>query len=235
MLGLKPLSGSFYRHLDVSNLLLVYGFSPSLLPRPDDWGEWLKVSGHWFLETRSAWQPPTGLLRFMDAGSFPIYIGFGRMVDGQIQYSTPIILGALQRLGLRGILMGGWGGLGLGNLPETILCLDSIPHTWLFPRVATVVHHGGAGTTATGLLFGRPTIVIPFFADQPFWGGRVHALGCGPKPIPFTRLTITNLAEAMETALNPACRQNAQDLSEKLCLEDGVGMALGFIQNYLGA
>ncbi len=233
VLGLKPLSGSFYRHLDISRLPLVYGFSPNLLPRPDDWGEWLKVSGHWFLETRSGWQPPAELLRFMDAGSPPIYIGFGSMVDEQIQQSTPIILGALQRLGLRGILMGGWGGLGLGKLPETIFCLDSVPHTWLFPQVATVVHHGGAGTTATGLRFGRPTVIIPFFADQPFWGWRVHALGCGPKPIPFARLTIANLAEAMNTALNPACLQNAQGLSEKLRLEDGVGKAVGFIQAYL--
>jgi sterol 3beta-glucosyltransferase len=234
VLGLKTLPVSFYSHLDVSRLPIVYGFSPNLLPRPEDWGDWLQVSGHWFQEDQIKWQPPDELLRFLEAGKPPVYVGFGSMVDEDIERATRIVLGALQRTGQRGILLGGWGGLGRGKLPETILRLDSIPHQWLFPRVSVVVHHGGAGTTATGLRYGRPTVIVPFFADQPFWGGRVHRLGCGPQPIPFPKLSIDNLAVAIDRAVNDSTIQkNAEVLGNKLMNEDGVGKAVRFIQAFL--
>jgi sterol 3beta-glucosyltransferase len=234
VLGLKPLSGSFYQHLDVSQLPIVYGFSPNLLPRPDDWGEWLKVSGHWFLDFQPDRQPSLDLLRFLESGKPPVYVGFGSMVDEQIKHATPIVLGALQRTSQRGILLGGWGGLGTGDLPETILRLETVAHDWLFPRLSAVVHHGGAGTTATGLRHGKPTVVVPFFADQPFWGARVHSLGAGPAPIPFAKLTIGNLANAIDRAVNdPTLRQNAEILSDRLRTEDGVGKAVKIIQTSL--
>jgi sterol 3beta-glucosyltransferase len=235
VLGLAPLPASFYRRLDVTRMHIVYGFSPTLLPRPEDWGEWLQVSGHWFLDDQSGWQPPEDLVRFLDSGMPPVYVGFGSMVDEQIEHATRIVLGALRRAGQRGILLGGWGGLGTGDLPETILRLESVPHDWLFPRVAAVVHHGGAGTTATGLRYGKPSVVVPFFADQPFWGARVHQLGAGPNPIPFARLTIENLAEAIDRAVNDlTIRQNAEFLGDRLQGEDGIGKAVQFIQTFLG-
>ncbi len=234
LLGLKPLPGSFYRRLDITPMPIVYGFSPNLLPRPADWGEWLKVSGHWYLEDLAGWQPPTELSRFLADGKPPVYVGFGSMVDEQIKQATPIVLGALKRLGQRGILMGGWGGLGTGDLPETILRLDAAPHSWLFPRTAAVVHHGGAGTTATSLRYGQPTVTVPFFADQPFWGQRVHSLGCGPQPVPFRRLSTVRLVDALDKALNdPFYRHNARILSEKLQVEDGVGKTIRYIKDYL--
>jgi sterol 3beta-glucosyltransferase len=233
-LGLASLPASFYRRLDVSHLPLVYGFSPTLLPRPVDWGEWIQVSGHWFLDDQSAWQPSDDLLRFLEAGKPPVYVGFGSMVDEQIERATHIVLGALQRAGQRGILLVGWGGLGTGDLPETILRLESVPHDWLFPRVTAVVHHGGAGTTATGLRHGKPTVVVPFFVDQPFWGDRVHQLGAGPHPIPFAKLNIENLAAAIDRAVNdPMFRQNAEILGDRLRREDGVGKAVRYIQTFL--
>lgn len=236
VLGLKPLPDSFYRNLDISRLPIVYGFSPTLLPSPSDWGEWLQVSGHWFLESQSEWQPPEDLLRFLVAGKSPVYIGFGSMVDEQIEAATRIVLGALQKSGQRGILLGGWGGLGSGNLPPTVLRLESVPHDWLFPRVSAVVHHGGAGTTATGLRHGRPTVVVPFFADQPFWGERVHRLGAGPSPISFARLSVENLAHAIDQAVNDSTiRRNAAILGEKLQDEDGVGKAVGYIRSFLNS
>ena len=234
VLGLKTLPASFYRHLDVSHLPIVYGFSPNLLPRPEDWGEWLQVSGHWFMDDQLEWQPPEELLRFLEVGKPPVYVGFGSMVDEQIERATQIVLGALQRAGQRGILLGGWGGLGRGELPDTILRLDTVSHHWLFPQVSAVVHHGGAGTTATGLLHGKPTVVVPFFADQPFWGERVHQLGCGPHPIPFTRLSIENLAKAIDRAVNDTMlRQNTQVLGDKLKNENGVVKAVQLIQAFL--
>lgn len=234
VLGLNPKPASFYRRLDISGLPLVYGFSPNLLPRPDDWGAWLQVSGHWFLDETSEWQPPEDLLTFLEAEKPPVYVGFGSMVDEQIERATQVVLGALQRTGQRGILLGGWGGLGKGDLPESVLRIESVPHDWLFHRVSAVVHHGGAGTTATGLRQGKPTVIVPFFADQPFWGWRVYHLGAGPQPIPFARLTIDNLAEAIDRAVNDSSlRQNAELLGDKLKNEDGVGKAVNYIKTYL--
>jgi sterol 3beta-glucosyltransferase len=234
VLGIKPLANSFFWRLDIAPLPIVYGFSPNLLPPPDDWGNWRKVSGHWFLEDNGDWQPSTQLLRFLEAGSPPIYVGFGSMIDQQIKRATPIVIGALKRMGQRGILLGGWGGLGMGDLPDTILHVESVPHHWLFPRVSAIVHHGGAGTTATGLRYGKPSVVVPFFADQPFWGERVHALGCGPRPIPFSKLDINRLVSALDQAINErSISLNAQSLSEKLKTEDGVAKAIGFIRSFL--
>ncbi len=235
ILGLAALSARFYRRLDISDLPIIYGFSPTLLPRPRDWGAWLQVSGHWFMDDQPDWQPPVELQRFLDAGRPPVYVGFGSMIDAQIESATRVVLGALQGTGQRGILLGGWGGLGTGDLPETILRVDSVPHHWLFPRVSVVVHHGGAGTTATGLLHGRPTVVVPFFADQPFWGERVYQLGAGPRPIPFTKLNINNLSQAIDQAVNdPLLGDNARRLGEKIRQEDGVGRAVRMIQVSLG-
>jgi sterol 3beta-glucosyltransferase len=233
ILGLKPVPASFYRGLDVSHIPIVYGFSPNLLPRPDDWGDWLKVSGHWFFDHHPDWQPSSELVRFLENNKPPVYVGFGSMV---IERATRIVLGALQRTGQRGILLGGWGGLGAGDLPETVLRIDSAPHDWLFPRVSALVHHGGAGTTATGLRYSKPTIVVPFFADQPFWGDRVHRLGAGPRPIPFTKLSVENLSQAIDRLINDLdMRRKAAELGDKLQNEDGVGKAVGFIQEFLSA
>jgi sterol 3beta-glucosyltransferase len=234
VLGIKPLPNGFFWRLDLTPLPIVYGFSPHLLPRPGDWGDNCKISGHWFLDYPEEWHPADHITRFLEAGDPPIYVGFGSMVDEQIKHTTPIVLGALKRLGQRGILMGGWGGLGAGDLPDTILHLESIPHSWLFPHVSVVVHHGGAGTTATGLRYGKPSVVVPFFADQPFWGRRVYTLGCGPRPIPFSKLNTPYLAAAIDQAVNEhRFHQNAQSISEKLKAEDGVGKAVGFIRSFL--
>ncbi|MGE5124234.1 MAG: glycosyltransferase [Acidobacteriaceae bacterium] len=234
ILGLKPLPPSFYGRLDLAPIPVVYGFSPTLLPRPADWGEWLQVAGHWFFDGGPAWQPGKELERFIENGKPAVYVGFGSMIDAQIETATRIVLGALEQTGQRGILQGGWGGLGQGDLPETVLRIDAVPHNWLFPRVSAVVHHGGAGTTATGLRYGKPSVVIPFFADQPFWGQRVNQLGAGPKPIPFSRLSVDRLAQAIDRVVNDtAMRQRAETVGEKLQKEDGVGNAVGYIKQFL--
>jgi sterol 3beta-glucosyltransferase len=235
ILGLQPLPAGFYHRLDVSRIPLVYGFSPNLLPRPADWGDWLQVTGHWFLDEQTEWQPPDELVRFLDSGKPPVYIGFGSMIDEQIKQVTPVVLEALRATDQRGILLGGWGGLGNGDLPESVLHIESVPHDWLFPRVLAVVHHGGAGTTATGLRHGRPTVIVPFFADQPFWGEQVYRLGAGPHPIPFKRLNEENLTQAIERSVNdPNIKQKAGQLGEKIRREDGVGKAVSLIQAFVG-
>jgi UDP:flavonoid glycosyltransferase YjiC (YdhE family) len=108
--------------------------------------------------------------------------------------------------------------------------IDGAPHGWLFPRVAAVVHHGGAGTTAAGLRAGRPTVVCPFAADQPFWGARVHALGAGPPPIPQRRLTADTLAAAIDAAVrDPRMRRTAAALGDAVRAERGVARAVASV------
>jgi|SRR6185312_15620927 len=115
--------------------------------------------------------------------------------------------------------------------PKKVCILEQVPHDWLFPRVAAVVHHGGAGTTAEGLRAGRPTVICPYFGDQPFWGQRVHELGVGPAPIPQKRLTVERLAAAIHEAItNSDMRQRAEALGEKIRKQDGAKSAVTFIE-----
>src|SRR5690606_19496179 len=122
-----------------------------------------------------------------------------------------------RRTGQRGVLAKGWGGLAAADLPPDVAVVEDVPHDWLFPQVAAVVHHGGAGTTGAGLRAGRPTLICPFFGDQPFWGRRVAALGAGPRPIPQRRLTATRLAEAIRELVSSAeMRERAEALGARI-------------------
>lgn len=145
---------------------------------------------------------------------------------------SKLVLEAIALSGERGIIARGWGGLKLENpTSPSIFVLDEAPHDWLFPRMACVVHHGGAGTTAAGLRAGVPTIICPFFGDQPFWGARVAALGVGTQPIPQAKLTAEELAEAIREAVgDEAMRARAAELGEKIRSEDGVGRAVASLE-----
>jgi sterol 3beta-glucosyltransferase len=141
-------------------------------------------------------------------------------------------LKSLARTGQRAILQSGWGGLKKTNLPETVFMVDSISHSWLFPRMAAVVHHGGAGTTAAGMRAGVPSIVIPFFGDQLFWGQRVEALGVGTAPIPRKKLTVELLAQAIDRAVtDQVMHQRAANLGAKIQTEDGIANAVRAIES----
>jgi UDP:flavonoid glycosyltransferase YjiC (YdhE family) len=132
------------------------------------------------------------------------------------------------------VLATGWGGLKTSNVPATVHLIASIPHSWLFPRMAAVVHHGGVGTTAAGLRAGVPSIIVPFMADQPFWGQRVADLGVGVAPIPRRHLTSERLAAAITATVTDApMRQRAAALGEAVRAEDGVDNAVAVIERYL--
>jgi UDP:flavonoid glycosyltransferase YjiC (YdhE family) len=207
------------------------GFSETIVPKPPEWGDWVHVTGYWFLDRPPEWQPPPQLVAFLEAGPPPIAVGFGSITVRDPEEATALVLAALERAGQRGILLTGWGGLSQADLPAHVFKLEAIPHDWLFPRVAAVVHHGGAGTTAAGLRAGVPTIVIPNFMDQPFWGRRVAELGAGPSPIPRHKLTVERLAEAMQTAVHDrALRARAAALGDQLRVENGVERAVRVIE-----
>jgi len=212
----------------------LYGYSQFVLPNPPDWDDSTHVTGYWWLPPTD-WQPPLELQTFLDSGPPPIYVGFGSMTSQNPEQLTRIVLQAAEKSGQRILLATGWGGLAPTKLPSYAYALQSAPHDWLFPRCAAVVHHGGAGTTAAGLRAGRPTLVCPFFGDQPFWGRRVYELGVGPRPIPQKKLNVENLSRAMRQMISDeTMRQKAQDLGEKLRTEDGVTKAVEIIMSYLG-
>ena len=195
-LGLRPLPlrGPGQRQGRTA-MPVFYSYSPAVLPRPVDWPARMHVTGYWFLDPPPGWQPPADLMQFLSDGPPPVSIGFGSMASGDPQAMLQVTLDALEVSGQRGVLLRGWSGIGQDRaLPPRVFCADSLPHSWLFPRMAAVVHHGGAGTTGAALRSGVPAIVVPLAADQPSWARVVHELGAGPAPIPFPALTADRLA-----------------------------------------
>jgi sterol 3beta-glucosyltransferase len=232
VLGLPPASFWGPYHVDqVHQYPILYGFSPLVIPTPSDWDVNTHVTGYWYLDPADDWTPPHDLIEFLEAGSTPIYVGFGSMSSRRPEETTDLILSTLERTKQRAIILSGWSGLKKTDLPDSVFMVDSIPFSWLFPRVAAVVHHGGAGTTAYGLRAGVPSVVIPFFGDQPFWGYRVAKLGVGPEPIPRRKLTVDRLTNTIQKAMtDQTMRQRATELGAKMRAEDGVAHAVAIIQ-----
>lgn len=198
--------------------------SPAILPKPKDWGDNIDICGFSFLPSKPDYTPPDEITRFLDAGPTPIYVGFGSIVvDDQIKL-TRIVFEAIRKSGQRAIISKGWGNLGVDDVdvPENILIIGSVPHDWLFRQVSCVIHHGGAGTTAAGLALGRPTVIVPFFGDQQFWGDIVAKAGAGPSPIPHRRLTVDGLSSAIEFALRDSTFEKAQEIAKEMENESGV-------------
>lgn len=213
---------------------MLYGFSPSVIPQPTDWTEPVRVTGYWFLDHSPDWRPSEHLLAFLEAGPPPVYVGFGSMSVRDPEETTTLIVRALALAGQRGVLLTGWGGMSEGKWPESVYVAESIPHDWLFPRMAAVVHHGGAGTTAAGLRAGVTSVLVPFFADQPFWARRVMKLGVGPAPIPRRQLTAERLAAAITAAIRDEdMRRRARALGAHIRAEDGVGEAVRLIEAHV--
>jgi sterol 3beta-glucosyltransferase len=209
----------------------IYGFSDAIISKPNDWRN-TELTGYWFLESADNWTPPESLVRFLDAGTAPVYIGFGSMGSRDPEATAQLVLQAIAQTGQRAILLAGWGGLQANDVPENVYLIDAVPHDWLFPRMAAVVHHGGAGTTAAGLRAGVPTIIIPFFGDQGFWGQRLADLGVGTAPVPRKQLTVEKLARSITTAVNDrAMRDRAAALGAQIRREDGIAKAVAIAES----
>jgi UDP:flavonoid glycosyltransferase YjiC (YdhE family) len=234
-LGLRPIPFTGpYARVRRERLPTLYGFSPSVVPKPPDWPEWLHVPGYWFLDRPAAWEPPRELSTFLERGPPPVYVGFGSMTLRDAAVLTRLALAALRMTGQRGVLLRGWAGLGLAELPGDVRAVDDVPHDWLFARCGAAVHHGGAGTTAAALRAGIPSVVTPFFGDQPFWGRVVADLGAGPEPIPRRRLTADRLARAIATATGDAgVRARAAALGPRVRAEAGVSRSVELINKCL--
>jgi len=226
-----------FGELDRRQQLLLYCYSAAVAPPPPDWGSWIHVTGYWFLDRSTDWAPPPALTAFLDDGPPPVYVGgFGAMTNRNPTELARTIARAVASSGRRAIVLTGWGGLPASELPREILAIDWVPFDWLFPRMAAVVHHGGAGTTAAGLRAGVPTVVVPFFLDQFFWGRRVFELGVGPRPIPRKRLAVDALAAAIRVAAtDPGMRGRAEALGARIRAENGVARAVDAFERHVGS
>lgn len=211
-------------------LPILYGFSPAVISPPADWDKNVHVTGFWFLDAADQWSPQPELTDFLNSGPPPVYVGFGSMSNRNPEETAALVIAALKTSHQRAVLLSGWGGMHSSDLPDSILMIDTAPHAWLFPRMAAVVHHGGAGTTAAGLRAGVPSVIVPFFGDQPFWGQRIVELGVGPDPIPRKQLTVGRLAAAIEKAVtDEGIRQRAARLGSRIQAEDGIARAVEII------
>ncbi|MVO14733.1 glycosyltransferase [Rhodobacteraceae bacterium CY05] len=199
-----------------------HAYSPHITPLAPDMSEAEKQVGYIFAKPEE-FTPPPALQSFLTEGPKPIYVGFGSMPGIDHQRINTALLGALEQTGIRAVVATGWGGFADLSPGPNIHVLEAVPHTWLFPRVAAVVHHGGSGTTHEGLRWGRPSVVCPLFADQPFFGQRVADLGVGPAPIAQKRLTADKLASALEAVLSPEMTAKAETLGASMKHEDGAG------------
>ncbi|CAJ2510264.1 Uu.00g061640.m01.CDS01 [Anthostomella pinea] len=227
-LGLDPVStlwapGATYR----LHVPFTYLWSPALVPKPEDWGPEVDISGFVFLDLASTFKPPVDLVKFLDAGEAPIYIGFGSIVVDDADRFTEMIFEAVRAAGVRALVSKGWGGLGQDNVPENIYMLENTPHDWLFPKVRACVIHGGAGTTAAALKCGKPTAIVPFFGDQNFWGSMVANAGAGPDPVPYKQLNAERLAESIKYCLTDEALEAAQEIARSIEAEgDGAKNAV---------
>ncbi len=214
-----------------SGMPVINGYSELFFHHPKDWSKNITTTGSWIIESDSNFKPQVELEKFIKTGESPIYIGFGSMKDlDAFEITFEIILKALELTGQRAVVGLGWSSLKyIRSIPNSVFLIENVPHTWLFPQMKIVIHHGGAGTTVAGLIAGKPTIIIPHNADQPAWGQRVFELGLGPKPIKKTKLTAKNLADAIKEALKPEIVFNTAQFGRKLRKENGVEKAVTVI------
>ena len=210
---------------------ILCAWSPSVLPPSNDWPPNVHVTGYYFFSHHDSYRPQKELDTFLHLGKPPVCVSFGSMINRNAEKIDSLVRKALEQTGNRGVILSGWSGVRSSALND-FLYLESAPHDWLLPRSKMLIHHGGAGTTAAGLRAGIPNIIVPFMADQPFWGRRVHAVGAGPKPIRVKHLTLKTLTRAIAEAESESLRKRAQAIGQQIRIEDGISEAVKWIEKY---
>lgn len=214
---------------------VLHAFSPIVLPPPPDWPDSVITTGYWVL-------PPSGgalpgrVEDFLSAGAPPVFIGFGSMSGRDPERTTAVVLEAARRAGTRLVIGTGWGGLADSTPGDDVLVVDEVDYQRLFPRVAAVVHHGGAGTSGAAFAAGCPQVVCPFGVDQPFWARLARQRGVAPAPVPQRHLTASGLATAITTATgDPDMARTAGQLGHRVRAEDGVSIAVAAMERVASA
>ena len=218
------------RRPDGTRAPVLQAFSRHVLPLGAWYPESVHTPGFFFLPP-VPWTPPADLAAFLAAGPPPVYVGFGSMVGSDPARTGQIVATALRAAGVRAVVALGRGGIRPDGLGRDAFCLTQAPHDWLFPRMAAIVHHGGAGTTGAALAAGRPQVVCPFMFDQPWFGRRLFALGVAPRPQPLRELTAGGLARAVADAVGGTAQDRARELGELVRAEDGTGYAVKVLES----
>jgi UDP:flavonoid glycosyltransferase YjiC (YdhE family) len=229
-LGLSGLSGvRMRREREREQWPIWHGFSPSVVAKPKDWRPGLDVAGYWWPHECPNWEPPTDLRDFLASGPPPVFVGFGSMMPGDPQQLADLAVRALRLAGLRGVIQSGWAGLSAET--DDVTTIGHIPHHWLMPQTAAVVHHAGAGTTAAGLRAGVPAVPVPVFTDQPWWAAHLVRLGAAPAALSYRDLTAERLAAALRQATGePSFARRSAALADRLAQEDGTGLVVRAIE-----
>jgi UDP:flavonoid glycosyltransferase YjiC (YdhE family) len=225
-LGLPPVS-SMSRHIFTQSPFL-FAADAVIAPPPPDWTRLdVTATGPWFYDDPTALDAEVEA--FLAAGAPPVYVGFGSMVSADAAALTRAVLEGAGRGGRRVLLSKGWAGIGGGPLPPGAMAVHGpMPHARLFPRVAAVVHHGGAGTMATALRAGVPQVLVPHILDQFYHAHRLEKLGIAPPGLPVKRITAERLSAAIEQAVSmPEAPRKAA--AERLRAGDGVRRAVDHI------
>lgn len=237
-LGLAPTN---LARLSEAKTPFIYNFSPTVVPKPNDWREWICVAGFFYVDTSTEdWAPPA-LLEFIARArrdNVPIiYVGFGSIVVPDPEGLTRNIIAAGAVANVRIVLGKGWSDRGKVSVDppkipqESVYAIDSVPHDRLFPLLDAACHHGGAGSTGASLRAGIPTLIHPFFGDQFFWASRTSYLGAGMR---VDSLTAKDLAHAFTIATTSRImKEKAHDVGIKVRAENGPKVAKEFIYSYL--
>ena len=229
-LGLGPVGASTAARWLKFQRDLFCGFSEHVVPRPPDWSSHVQTCGYWRLVS-DGWCPSVELERFLAAGPPPLAIGFGSMADGEAERTLSTVLEALELSGRRAVIQTSLSGTEGRGLPETVHRADDLPHDWLFPRCAAVVHHAGAGTAGETMRAGIPSIPVPWAFEQPWWARRMQQLGVATAPLPRHRLTAQALAQRITQACDDASlRMRARNLGHALQAEDGLACAVSRLE-----
>jgi sterol 3beta-glucosyltransferase len=222
-LGLPPRSAreAVLGYPDARRWPVFHGFSPAVVPRPADWPDSYQVTGYWWPARPAGWNPPADLEKFLDSRPSPVFFGFGSVTPDDTGDLTELAAAAGRQAGVRLVIQAGQAP-SADRSPGDSIVIGDVPHDWLFPKMAAVVHHAGGGTTAAGLRAGVPAVTVPHIGDQPFWAARLAALGAGPPPIPRRQLSVPVLAAAIRDAVaRPSYRTQAEAMAKRLASEDG--------------
>jgi UDP:flavonoid glycosyltransferase YjiC (YdhE family) len=231
--GLPPVGKEGFSSIHL-NLVPV---SSAVFPPNPHWDPRHQIVGYWFAKAPIEWKPLPDLVSFLEYGEPPFLISLGAMSLGNEDAleSARLFIDAVNSLRIRAIIQGWEAGIKQLTLPKNIHATGPLPHSWLLPHCAGIVHHGGFGTTAAGLQAGIPALVIPHIADQFYWGQKIFDLGIGPQPIPRTKLETKGLVNSLdELVRNAKFHNNASSLGEQIRSEDGVENAVSLIEETFG-